>query len=330
MASTYRKITHVCIIGGSGFVGHHIAAHLTKAGYRVRVLTRNSARHRELRVLPNLEVVEANVFNESVLESQFSQFLGDHGAVINLVGILNQGRRPGRRFSDAHVALPQIIVEACQHTGVRRLLHMSALKADAHYGPSKYLRSKGEGETVVLGAEGLDATTFQPSVIFGNNDHFFNRFARLLALSPVFFPLACAEARFAPVFVEDVAEAFVRALPNPHIFGQSYALCGPRVYTLRELVAYTAQLTGRRRTIIGLGKPLSWLQGLLMEWLPTQPFSRDNYLSTLTDNVCDSPFPAVFNIKPKSVESIVPGYLGPHQRNARFDSLRRHAGRNQE
>jgi len=296
----------------------------------VRVLTRHVARHRELRVLPGMEVVEANVYNEEQLEKHCRALPAGHSAVINLAGILNESRRPGSRFRDAHIALPQTLVEMCQATGVRRLLHMSALQADAQQGPSKYLRSKGEGEATVLAAKDLAVTVFRPAVIFGHDDQFFNRFARLLAMTPLVFPLACAGARFAPVYVEDVAEVFVHALNDPHTFGQSYDLCGPHSYTLRELVDYTAQLSGHRRRIIGLGKGLSWLQGLLMEHLPGQPFSRDNVLSTQVDSVCSGPFPRVFGITPQALETIVPSYLGQRDPNTRFSRLRRHAARPQK
>jgi NADH dehydrogenase len=327
MPGNPKKFTHVCVLGGSGFVGRHLVARLARDGYRVRVLTRRADRHRELRVLPTVEIVEANVYNEEVLAKHFGAFLGRRGAVINLVGILNETRRPGSRFRDAHVDLPQSIVDICRQTGVRRLLHMSALKADAQRGPSDYLRTKGRGEAIVLGADGLDTTVFQPSVMFGADDAFFNRFARLLALSPGVFPLACARARFAPVYVGDVAAAFVQALDDPRTHGQSYPLCGPRSYTLAELVAYTAQLTGRRRWILPLGARLSWLQGLLLERLPGQPFSRDNYRSTLVDSTCDGPFPALFGLTPTAIETVVPGYLGARDPNSRYDRLRRHAAR---
>lgn len=327
MKTDNKRISRVCLIGGSGFVGRHLVSRLSKAGYQVRVLTRRSVRHRELRVLPGVEVVDCNAYNESALEKQFSDFLGPQGgAVINLVGILNQGRRPGRRFRDAHVALPQTIVNACLNTGVCRVLHMSALNADPE-GPSKYLRSKGRGEAIMLGTQGLDVTVFRPSVIFGHDDAFFNRFARLLAMTPLVFPLACAGARFAPVFVEDVAAAFVAALDRPDSYGQSYELCGPRSYTLQQLVEYTARLSGHRRLIIGLGNTLSRLQGVLMEYLPGKPFSRDNYLSSTIDSVCSTPFPAGLGVSPQAIESIVPGYLGRRDPNSRFNRLRRHAAR---
>lgn len=313
--------THICLIGGSGFMGRHLAAHLIKAGYAVRVLTRRRAAHRELLVLPNLTLVETNIYDKAALSAQ----LQDMDVVVNLVGVLNERRRGG--FQRAHVDLVQGIVDACRAVGVKRLLHMSALKADAQNGPSRYLRSKGEGEAIALGATDLQVTAFRPSVIFGPEDQFFNRFAHLLALSPGIFPLACADARFAPVYVGDVAEAFVRAIRNRDTFDQCYELCGPTPYTLRELVDYVAELTGHRRRIINLGDRLSWWQGLIMEHLPGKPFSRDNFLSTRVNSLCKSQFPAVFDIKPASIEAVVPRYLGGRDVNARFSVLRRTARR---
>lgn len=311
------KTRHICIIGGSGFVGRHLAARLIKTGYQVRVLTRRREAHRDLLVLPGLQLVECNVFDSQALVEQ----LRGMDAAVNLVGILNERRRGD--FQRAHVDLSQKIIEACRSAGVTRLLHMSALKADAKNGPSRYLRSKGEAEAAVLSATDLQVTVFRPSVIFGPDDQFLNRFAHLLALTPVIFPLACADARFAPVYVEDVAETFVRAINNAETFGQAYDLCGPKPYSLRQLVDYVAQLSGHHRYIISLGDRLSWLQGLVMERLPGKPFSRDNFLSTRVNSLCKSQFPAVFDIRPTSIEAVAPRYLGGRDVNGRFNVLRR-------
>lgn len=311
----------ICIIGGSGFVGLHLCARLVKRGYRVRVLTRDAEAAKAVRVLPGVELRQANVHDPAVLEAQFR----GQTAVINLAGILNE-RRKGD-FETVHVELPRRIIAACQAAGVRRLLHMSALKADLPEPPSHYLRSKGEGERLVLAAQDLDVTVFRPSVIFGPEDDFFNRFARLLALAPGVLPLACAEARFAPVYVVDVAEAHVRALGLKETIGQGYELCGPKAYSLHEIVAYVARLTGHKRLIIDLGPRLSWLQARLMEWLPGKPFTRDNYLSTRCNSLCKSRFPEIFAITPAPVEAVVPAYLGPREHNHQLSRLRRRARR---
>jgi len=315
------KSQQVCIIGGSGFVGLHLCARLIGQGYRVRVLTRNVEAVKAAKVLPGVELRQVDYADPAALQAQ----LRGMAAVINLAGILNE-RRKGD-FQAVHVELPRRIVAACRAAGVGRLLHMSALKADVENPPSEYLRSKGEGERLVLAAEGIDASVFRPSVIFGPEDRFFNRFARLLAMAPGVFPLACAEARFAPVYVGDVAEAFVRALGLRETIGQGYELCGPRAYSLRQIVEYVAQVTGRRRLILPLGPRLSWLQGWLMEWLPGKPFSRDNYRSTLCNSLCKSRFPEIFGIEPAAVEAVVPTYLGLREHNHWLSELRRHARR---
>lgn len=327
----------ICLVGGSGFVGSALAARLVECGYRVRVLTRRRNRHRDLLVLPTVEVVEGDVHDPAFLEAEFARV----GAVVNLVGILNERGRSGRKFADGnearaarqgpragsfeyvHVELTRSVIAACRAAGVRRLLHMSALNASSS-GLSHYLRTKGIAEELAHKAHGpaLQVTSFRPSVIFGPADSFTNRFAGLLRLAPGIFPLACPEARFQPVYVGDVVEAFVRALGDHRTFGNRYALCGPRVYTLRELVQYIAGLIGRRVCIIGLGKFLSRLQAGALEFLPGKPFSLDNYRSLQFDSVCTQGFPAIFGVTPRALEEIAPRYLHPRDRNARYASLR--------
>ncbi len=308
-----------CVLGGSGFVGRVLTARLVAAGYCVRVPTRRAARHRALGVLPGVELIETNVHHPAAL----AEVLRGATLAVNLIGILNEHRR--QRFDGVHVALPQKLAAACVRVGVPRLLHMSALKAGAPDAVSRYLKTKGLGEDAVHGAarDGLAVTSFQPSVVFGSEDRFFNRFAALLKLSPGVFPLACPTARFAPVYVGDVAAAFVAALEHPQSVGQRYALCGPRVYTLRAVVAYTAALIGARCRIVGLSPPLSWLQAALLELAPGTPFSRDNYRSLQTAGACDTPFP--FDIHPTPVEAVVPHYLAGTGTRAQFDALRRFA-----
>lgn len=317
------KINTVCILGGTGFVGRHLIQELTASGYQLRVLTRRREQHRDLLVLPNLVLVEADIHDAHALTGQFSGC----DAVINLVGILNEKGRDGSGFRRAHVELPRKIVQACLAAGVTRLLHMSALNADAQAGRSHYLRSKGVGEELVHGVQGLHTTSFRPSVIFGPEDSFFNRFATLLKFSPFIFPLACPQARFAPVYTSDVVKSFALALNEMASFGQRYELCGPRIYTLKQLVEYTAHVINVRRKIIGLSDGLSRLQARIFDWLPGKPFSLDNYYSLQTDSICRGPFPAIFNIAPTPVEAIVPNYLSPQDQKARFRDYRRSAGR---
>lgn len=298
----------ICMLGGTGFVGRRLAARLSEAGHEIVILTRRRERHRDLLVLPGLRLIEGDVHEPEFLRSEFA----GRDTVVNLVGILNEPGRDGRGFAQAHAELPGKVVQACRETGVPRLLHMSALQA-APGAPSHYLRTKAAGEEAAHRAGGADfhVTSFRPSVIFGPGDGFLNRFATLLRLAPGVFPLACPDARFQPVYVEDVVRAFVEALDNHKTFGQRYDLCGPRVYTLREIVNYVAEHLGKRVCIIGLNDTLSYLQAAVMEFVPGKPFSLDNYRSLQVDSVCEKGFPEVFGIKPESLEEIAPTYLTP-------------------
>jgi NADH dehydrogenase len=301
--------THkICLLGGTGFVGKRLTARLSEVGHDIVILTRHRERQRDLLVLPTVRLVQGDVYDPEFLRKQFE----DRDTVINLVGILNEKGRDGRGFTRVHAELPSKIVEACRQTGVTRLLHMSALHA-LPAAPSHYLRTKALGEDAVHRAENPDfhVTSFRPSVIFGPGDGFLNRFADLLRLTPGVFPLACPQARFQPVYVEDVVRAFVESLDNHKTFGQHYDLCGPKVYTLREIVEYVARLIGRRVCIIGLNDALSYLQAATLEFVPGKPFSLDNYRSLKVDSVCEKGFPEVFCITPVSLEQIAPTYLAP-------------------
>ena len=230
---------------------------------------------------------------------------------MNLVGILNEPRDNGLGFRYAHVDLAQKVVHACLKCGIKRLLHMSALHADARHGASYYLRSKGEAQKLVHAAQGLDVTSFCPSVIFGPGDSFFNNFASLIRMSPGIVPLACPTARFAPVYVGDVVEAMCHSLHDAQTIGRSYNLCGPKIYTLKQLLQYTAQIIHARRLIVGLGKTASRMMANVFQYMPVfRPITRDNYRSLQVDSVCPEAFPAIFNLNPRSIEEIVPTYLG--------------------
>ena len=331
----------ICILGGTGFVGSRLAARLCEQGHQVWIPTRRLMRHRELSVLPTVQLIEGDVHNPAFLARLFA---GDApgsamaaggrapgaamDAVINLVGILNEKGHSGRGFAHAHADLPAKVVEACRKAGVKRLLHMSALNA-ALSAPSHYLRTKAMGEDAAHRAHGpeLAVTSFRPSVIFGPGDSFTNRFAQLLRLSPFVFPLACPNARFQPLYVEDVVQAFIAALENHKTFGQRYDLCGPKAYTFKEIVEYLARLLGRRTRIVGLNDTLSYLQAVAMEFVPGKPFSLDNYRSLKLDSICPKGFPEVFGLTPANLEQIVPGYLGRDNDQARYAALRSVAGR---
>ncbi len=308
----------VLMVGGSGFVGRHVVAQLAAAGHRVVVPTRRRDNARELILLPTVDVVEADVNEPAAL----GRLARGADAVINLVGIINE--MDGATFARAHVELTRNVIAACSAAGIRRLLQMSALNADPA-GPSRYLRSKGEAEAAIA-ASGLDWTIFQPSVIFGREDSFLNLFARLVRAFPV-VPLAGAEVRFQPVYVGDVAACFVGALDNDPSIGRKFPLCGPKVYTLRELVRYVGEVTGAERPIVPLGGALARLQATALEFLPGKLMSRDNLASMTIDSVCGCEFPTLFGVTPTALEAVAPDYLSPEAVRSRYDAYRTHGGR---
>lgn len=267
---------NVLVIGGAGFVGRHICNELVSRGCRVLVPSRRRDRARHLIMLPTCDVVEARVHDDAALD----RLVAGQDAVINLVGILHGTEA---QFEQAHVTLTRRVLAACAGAKLRRYLHMSALGADPD-GPSMYQRSKGRAEQAVR-ESALAWTIFQPSVIFGAEDGFLNMFARLAAIAPV-LPIGGAGVKFQPVWVEDVARAFVNSLDNEATFGKTYELAGPKVYTLRELVRFAASAAGHPRPVVALPDGIARLQARLMELAPGEPLlSRDNIDSMKRDNV---------------------------------------------
>jgi len=318
-------VKKVLLLGGSGFLGTYIANRLSQRGIEVTIPTRRRERTKALIMQPGIDMPEANIHCPETL----TELVRGKDAVINLVGILHSSdvQLPySKDFADAHVELPKKIIAACKATGVRRLAHMSALKADPK-GPSEYLCSKGEGEAIVLAAsKELDVTVFRPSVIFGLGDSFLSTFASVLKKAP-FFPLGFGHARFQPVWAADVADAFVDSLGDESTFGQAYDLVGPKVYTLRELVDYTAQLTGSTARIIALSEGWAYLQAGLM-WLAPQPLlSPDNLRSMQVDSVADGAANTPANWRPTALEAIAPTYIAQNTPKGKLDSFRFRAGR---
>jgi len=312
----------ICLIGGSGFVGRHVASALCTRGIALRIPTRRRERvKQELIVLPNTEVVEADISNAKVL----GEMVAGCAAVINLTGILHEQSEGD--FRRVHAELPRRIVDACRSGGVSRLVHVSALKA-SHDAPSKYLRSKAEGEQQIRAAEanGIKTTIFRPSVIFGRDDAFLNLFAKLAGLSPI-IPLGCPNARFQPVFVDDVARAIAGCVDDPQTAGRTYELCGPKTYRLQELVEYVCSLRGLNRIVLPLSARMSRLQAWFLEHLPGQLMTQDNVLSMQVDNVCDCLFPDFAGFEPRAMEAVVPLYLAKRTLASRLDRFRGRAGR---
>ena len=317
------RLESVAVLGGTGFLGTRLVARLIKEGHTVTVLSRDREQHKHLLVLPGLTLENCDVYDEA----QLSERLRGKDVVINLVGILNERGFGGAGFRRAHTELTQGVLQAARSANVTRLLQMSALKA-APDAPSYYLRTKGDAEKMIRERSGaLDWTIFQPSVIFGPGDSFLNRFAGLLAAIPLAFPLARPGARFAPVLVDDVVEALLRCLHGGATSRRTYQLCGPQVYTLREIVALVATLTGHRRWIVGLPDFAARLQALLMDFIPGRPFSSDNYRSLTVDSVCTEDGFAQLGIQPQSMLASARQYLGAFEDNARLSHNRAAASR---
>jgi NADH dehydrogenase len=318
--------SNVLVIGGAGFIGRHIVSRLIDRGARVTVPTRRRARAGHLITLPTIDVVEANVNDDAAL----GRLTAGRDAVINLVGILQGSRASpyGPEFARAHVELPRRIVRSCEAHAVRRYLHMSSLGADSN-GPSMYQRSKGDGEAAVR-ASGLDWTIFQPSVVFGPEDRFLNTFATLASIAPA-LPIAKAQARFQPIYVGDLADAFVNALDNRATFRKAYELAGPRIYTLKELVQFAARASGHPRPVIGLPASLARAQAIMMELAPGEPLmSRDNLDSMQRDNVASTqpyvPAPEL-GLELHPMESEAALYLAGQNSRSRLGTFRARARR---
>jgi uncharacterized protein YbjT (DUF2867 family) len=318
-------IKKVLLLGGSGFVGTYIANRLSQRGIEVTIPTRRRERTKALIIQPGIEMPEADISCEQTL----TELMRGHDAVINLVGILHSRDVTlpySRDFANAHVELPKKIIAACKATGVRRLVHMSALNADPK-GPSEYLRSKGDGEALVLAAQGaLDVTVFRPSVIFGLGDSFLSMFAKILKKVPV-FPLGFGHARFQPVWAADVADAFVDCLSDVGTYGQAYELVGPKTYTLRELVDYAKALSGSTAKIIALSEGWAYLQAGLMWLAPSPMLSPDNLRSMEKDSVAQAGSQQPANWRPTALEAIAPSYIALNTPKGKLDSFRFRAGR---
>jgi uncharacterized protein YbjT (DUF2867 family) len=308
----------ILVIGGTGFIGRHLVARLGVAEHQVHVPTRLYARGRDLQVIPTVTLSQSDVHDDATLD----ELLADCDAVVNLVGVLHDGSgRPyGKGYARVHVDLPRRIAQGCQRHGVRHMIHVSALGADSK-GPSMYLRSKGDGEAAVrdayAGSQGKGWTIFRPSVVFGPDDNFTNLFARLARWLPV-LPLAGAQARMQPIYVEDVAAAISAMLDNPHGHGKVYELAGPQVHTLGDIAGMCARWSGHPRLVLNVPMGIGRLQAMVLACLPGEPLmTPDNLDSLKVDSVARADMEPELGLVPIALEAVVPSYLGhPRMRNA--------------
>jgi NADH dehydrogenase len=315
----------IAVLGGTGFVGRAACEHLVRAGgggasTTLLVPTRRAMHGNTLRLLPGVEVREADVHDDGAL----ARLLAGCDALVNLIAILHGSARD---FEQVHAVLPQRLARACQAVGIKRVVHVSALGV-ASDAPSNYLRSKAAGEAVLKAAP-LDLTILRPSVIFGANDRFLNLFAELQAVFPV-MPLAGRDARFQPVWVDDVAEAIVRCLQRPETIGRTIECAGPEVWTLGELVRAAGRWSGHERPIVPLPMAAGRLQALAMELLPGTPLmSRDNLDSMRVPNVAGGGLPGLesLGIAPAALAGVAPAWLGHHDGCTRLNAMRARARR---
>jgi len=313
----------IFIVGGSGFVGGHLARRLAEDDHQITIATRYAPGARDLGVIPGVRLVQVNPYDLDAL----TQALEGHDVVINLVGILNERGFGGGGFRRAHVELVEKLIIACEAARVSRFVHMSALNAGQ--GESYYLITRGQAEELVMASSQngqLQTTIFRPSTIFGPDDSFLNRFADLLKISPL-LPLARPDAKFAPVYVGDVVEAFARALQTDDSHGQVYELCGSEIWSLKSLVKWVRDQLGLTRVVIGLPDAVGWAQGRAFDFVPGKPFSSDNYKSLKIDSVCSENGFAELDIEPWGMSEKAPSWLGAQGRQARYQRYRRAARR---
>lgn len=309
---------HVLLLGGSGFVGRHLAVELAQRGARVTLPCRRPQRLSALKVVPGISPCEAKITDPE----QLSALSAGQDVIINLVGILNESSRV--KFRDLHIEFAKAVIETCRKQKVGQLLHMSALGADQANGASDYLRSKGEGENLVhtFGGNGCKVTSFRPSVIFGEDDSFINRFVPLIRMSPGVLLLACAQSRFSPVFIEDVVRRIADAIDNPASIGQRYPLCGPETLTLGQIVEGIGDAIGRKTRVIDLPDSLARLQARVLQNLPGKLFTMDNYRSLQVPSTCGQPIAGCDT----SLSVYLRGLASRFDRRADYDRYRRWPG----
>ncbi|MCA3642356.1 MAG: complex I NDUFA9 subunit family protein [Methylobacterium sp.] len=310
----------VTIFGGSGFLGRHLTQALAKRGWRVRAAVRRPdlAGHLQpLGMVGQIHAVQANLrYPDSVARA-----VAGADAVVNLVGILHEGGR--QTFSAVQAQGPRIVAEAAAKAGVESLVQVSAIGADPN-SPADYARSKAAGEAATLAAFPT-AVIMRPSIVFGPEDQFFNRFADMARFLPFLPLIGGGETKFQPVYVGDVAEAIARALEGAAKPGATYELGGPEVKSFKALLEYILAITGRSRALVPLPFPIARLQASVMELLPSPMLTVDQVRMLETDNVVGAEAIAAkrnlagLGVTPTTIEAVVPGYLYRFRKHGQFE-----------
>ena len=314
----------ILVLGGSGFIGRHLLAQLEAVGRQVRVISRGYDQARPLLVLPHVRVFFGSVHDEDVLRQAMA---GTH-TLVNLVGILHEGRRGA--FDDIHVGLPRRLVRLAMESNCVRLIHISAAGV-APDAPSAYLRSKAAGERVYEAALeqhpdcGLEVHLIRPSVVVGPDDHLTQRLLTMARLSPLVLPLPSAKAQLAPVYVYDLVTALVRIITNVHHHpGLSrWCFCGPEVLTFQEMVTTLLRLCAIRRVVVPMPDGMARLAAFILERLPGMLLSRDNLASLTIPSVCASnDLPRWGVTEPLPFEAVVRRHFVGRHGQRRYDVLR--------
>jgi NADH dehydrogenase len=307
----------ITVFGGTGFIGRYVVKRLAQQGWVVRVAVRHRNQDRKLKPLGNVgQIVGVRCRVQS--DEDVRRALEGADAAINLVGILYE--KGGQTFEAVHYEAAKRIAETAAELGLESLVHMSALGA-SEKSPSEYARSKAAGEKAVRKAF-PKAAIVRPSVVFGREDSFLNLFAAMARLAPALPLIGGGKTRFQPVYVTDVADAIFKALIDPHCWGETYELGGPKVYTFKELMEYLLAQIGRRRLLVPVPFWLAEIQGSVLELLPDPPLTRDQVELLKSDNVLRKSKSvktlADLGIEPHHLEMMAPTYLDRYRAGGRF------------
>ena len=309
------NLNKIVILGGTGFIGSELAVKMSKLSQTVVVLTRNIETNKDLKLIPNIELVACNIHDERSLRENFK----NTDVVVNAVGILNEF--DDNSFKLLHYLLIKKISAAMRVNKVNRLLHISSLNADIR-AKSEYLRTKGKAEDYLLSEtkDFCNVTIFRPSIVFGDNDAFFNKFAKILRFSLV-FPLACHNSKFMPVYIGDFTDFIISTVSSTNTYNTKINVTGPKEYTFREIIETTLRILKIKRIVIPLNNTMSKIKAYIFQRLPGKIFTMDNFKSLQVDSISTDGFKGT-----TSIEDIVPRYLNIDDS---FKDLRKKSGRKQ-
>ena len=308
------KISKCVIFGGTGFVGSNFAQKLSPLATEIVVITRDIERNKSLKMIPNLQLVPASISDSKTIRD----VLKNAEIVVNTIGILNEFDQIST-FENIHFKFLQRLSKEIKVNKIKRFLHISSLNAKIDQ-MSDYLHTKGKAEDFILNemSSFCNTTIFRPSIVFGEEDSFFNKFAKLLKFIPI-FPLACPYARFQPIYVGDLTDFMISCISNIETYNKKIDTVGPKIYTFSELIKLTTKTMGIRRVIIPLNDSLSKAQAYVFQNLPGKLFTIDNYYSLQIDSVSENGY-----MGKTTVEQTLPNYLNIKDES---EELRKKAGR---